>query len=472
MARYVYERLSDTAARLVAEEKSRRFLHSAAVLVFDAGPLAYSHGGVDFAALRGAIASSVARVPAYHRKLRWVPLENHPVWVDDPEFRLDYHVRHTSLPRPGTLQQLRKVAARIQAQRLDRSRPLWEYWVVEGLEGGRFAIIAKTHMALLEDAGVDAMQLMLRPEADALYDSEAPRSAEPAPSQLELFYDEVIRQARLPRRAWRAAREAIEADREPRPGFRERLDSAARLLGYSLASRHDLPMSGPVGPHRVVEFLELPLEVTQRVRKRLGGSLLDVVVTTLAGAVGRYLSRHYVNPATLDFRVSTPVARGDDPAGRSAAEWVFELPIWESDAGRRHARVREILRAENEATPGARARDLFPAHDWAESSTPVATARVLAEPARVPVRIGVLPGPEVPLYLRGARLDECYGFLPLSGRAGLGVSVFAYEGRLCWGLNADFDRMPDLSRFSDALRRSYRELERAAEERPALVRVS
>jgi hypothetical protein len=139
---------------------------------------------------------------------------------------------------------------------------------------------------------------------------------------------------------------------------------------------------------------------------------------------------------------------------------------------KRFKRVQEILRAENERLPAARSRDLFPLNDLAESGMPAATARVFAEPSRVPVRIGVLPGPPQPLYLRGAKLEECYGHIPLSGRAGLGVSVFAYQGELCWGLNADYDRMPDLSRFSEALRQSFRELERVADDRPALVRVS
>ncbi len=472
MARYTYDRLSPAAARLVSDESSRRLGHSGAALIFDTGPLAYSHGGVDFAALRGAIASCIARAPDYHRKLSRIPLENHPVWVDDHEFRLDYHVRHTSLPRPGSLQQLRRVAARIQAQRLDRSRPLWEYWVVEGLEGGRFALLTKTHYALIEDSGVDALQLLLTPNADAAYESTAPFSARPAPSALELFYDEVIFQARLPRRAWQMLRESFQPSREGPRQLRERMDAAARLLGFTLASRHDLPMSGPAGPHRIVDYLKLPLDVTHRVRRALGGSLLDVVVTTLAGAVGRYLSLHYVNPATLDFRVSTPVMLGDDPSGGSVGEWVFELPIWESDVSKRFKRVQEILRAENERLPAARSRDLFPLNDLAESGMPAATARIFAEPSRVPLRIGMLPGPPQPLYLRGAKLKECYAHVPLSGRAGLGISVFAYEGELCWGLNADYDRMPDLSRFSEALRQSFRELERVAADRPALVRVS
>jgi WS/DGAT/MGAT family acyltransferase len=472
MARYSYERLSPEAARLLGDENSRRLGHAGATLIFDAGPLAYSHGGVDFSALRGAIASRIAQAPGYHRKLSRIPLENHPVWNDDDEFRLDYHVRHTSLPRPGSLQQLRKVAARIQAQRLDRSRPLWEYWIVEGLEGGRFALLTKTHYALIHDTGVDALQLLLTPDANAAYENEVPFSPRPAPSGLELFYDEVISQARLPRRGWRMLRELFESDREAPRQLRERMDAAARLLGYSLASRHDLPMSGPAGPHRIVDYLKLPMDVTERVRRALGGSLLDVVVTTLAGAVGRYLSLHYMNPATLDFRVSTPVALDEDPSGGSIGEWIFELPIWESDATKRFKRVQQILRAEHELVPAARSRDLFPVDDLAQSSLPAATARVLASPSPVPVRIGVLPGPPQPLYLRGAKLEECYGHIPLSGRAGLGVSVFSYEGQLCWGLNADYDRMPDLSRFSEALRQSFRELERVADERPALVRVS
>ncbi|MBW2360517.1 MAG: DUF1298 domain-containing protein [Deltaproteobacteria bacterium] len=472
MARYTYDRLSPAAARLLGDESSRRLGHAGAALIFAAGPLAYSHGGVDFAALRGAIASRIALAPDYHRRLRRVPLENHPVWVDDHEFRLDYHVRHTSLPRPGSLQQLRRVAARIQAQRLDRSRPLWEYWIVEGLEGGRFALLTKTHFALIEDSGVDALQLLLTPDADAAYESTEPFSARPAPSGLELFYDEVVSQARLPRRGWQLLREAFRPSREGPRQLREHLDAAARLLGYTLASRHDLPMSGPAGPHRIVDYVKLPLEVTDRVRRVLGGSLLDVVVTTLAGAVGRYLSHHYVNPATLEFRVSTPVMLSDDPSGGSIGEWVFELPIWESDASKRFKRVREILRAEHESVPAARSRDLFPVDDLAQSGMPAAAARVMAEPSLVPVRIAVLPGPPQPLYLRGAKLEECFSHIPLSGRAGLGVSVFVYEGELCWGLNADYDRMPDLSRFSEALRRSFRELERVADERPALVRVS
>ena len=167
MPRAFYERPSPDAAGLVEGESSRRFGHLGTLLIFDAGPLAWSHGGVDFSAIRAAIEGAIAGAPHYRRKLSWIPLEGHPVWVDDHEFRLDYHVRHTSLPRPGSLQQLCRVAARVQSQRLDRSRPLWEYWVVEGLEGDRFAILTKTHLALVQDAGAAALQALLTPDPDA-----------------------------------------------------------------------------------------------------------------------------------------------------------------------------------------------------------------------------------------------------------------------------------------------------------------
>lgn len=472
MARTDYERLSPQAALMVRGESSRRFLHSGSTLIFDAGPLAYSHGGVDFSAIRGAIASRIARVPHYHRRLQRIPIENHGVWIDDTEFRLDYHVRHTSLPRPGSLQQLRRVAARIQGQRLDRSRPLWEYWIVEGLEGGRFALITKTHYALVHDAGTDALPLLLSPDPAALYESAAPYRPKPPPTRLELLYDEVVRGARLPRRIWRLTRESLRPGDEWPDSFRERMDKTARMLGYTLASRHDLPMSGPVGPHRTVDYVALPLKVAGRVQRALGGSLLDVVLTTLAGGLRRYLSQHFVSPATLDFRVSMPIALGSDPTGRSVGEWVFALPVWESDPAKCYERVQAVREAEHERAPAVMARDLFPLHEMAESALAAATSRVLSRPARVPVRITWFPGPKQPLYLRGARLEECFGHVPLSGRAGLGVSVFGYGDGLFWGLNADFDRMPDLGRLSEGLRQSFRELERLADARPALVRVS
>jgi WS/DGAT/MGAT family acyltransferase len=249
MAHYTYERLSSAAAALLREETSRRYSHSGTILVFESGPLGHPDGGVDFEAIRSAIESRLHLVPGYRRKLRWIPIEKHPVWVDDHEFNIAYHVRHTSLARPGGRVQLRTTAARLQAQRLDRSRPLWEYWVVEGLEGGRFALLAKTHNALLEGAGADLLQLLLSPDPEAEDPEPPPYRARPIPSTAELLWQETVRQARLPRRAverWRGL--ASDIDELPRV-LRHRADRFARMLGYSLPGVRETPLNGPIGPH-------------------------------------------------------------------------------------------------------------------------------------------------------------------------------------------------------------------------------
>ncbi|HJO22961.1 MAG: wax ester/triacylglycerol synthase family O-acyltransferase [Myxococcota bacterium] len=472
MPRTSYERLSSDAAALIADESSRRFGHLGTLLIFDAGPLAWSHGAVDFSAVRAAIDASLAGVPHYRRKLSWIPLERYPVWVDDDEFRLDYHVRHTSLPQPGSFQQLRKVAARIQSQRLDRSRPLWEYWVVEGLEGDRFAILTKTHLALIQDAGTDALQALLKPDPNAPVEDTPPHRPQPAPAAAELFYEEVVRKARLLRRTWGWMREAVATDPWTRT-LRGQLDRAAQLLGYTVAERHELPLRGPVGPHRAVDYLVLPLPVVEAVRGALGGTTLDVILATLAGAVGRYLALHYVNPTTLDLRVSLPVALEAEGGGQSVGEWTFELPVWEADPARCFARVKRARLEAQSAQSALRSADIGSVETLPTSTLPAAAARVLGSPAETTLRLATFPAPRERLYMRGARLAACFANLPLSGQAGMGVGVFSYDGALHWGINADYDRMPDLSRFTEALRQSFRALERLASERPlSLVRAS
>ena len=472
MPRTSYERLSPDAAALVTRESSRRFGHLGTLLVFDAGRLTWSHGAVDFSAIRAAVDAAISKAPHYRRKLSWIPLERHPVWVDDHEFRLDYHVRHTSLPRPGSPQQLRKVAARIQSQRLDRSRPLWEYWVVEGLEEDRFAIVTKTHLALIQDAGTDALQMLLTPDPDAPVEDTPPHRLEPVPAAAELFYEEVVRQARLPRRTWRWLRETAASDQWSR-SLREQMDRAARVLGYTLAERHELPIRGPVGPHRTVDYLMLPLPVAESVCRALNGTIQDVILTTLAGAVGRYLTLHYVNPMTLDLRVSLPVAVESADGARSVDEWTLELPAWETDPARCFARVKAARLEAESARSAVYSAEFGRAETLEASNLPVEAARILAAPGRTTLRLATFPVPREPLYLRGARLAACFANLPLSGRSGLGVSVFRYDESLHWGLNADYDRMPDLSRFTEALRQSFRALERLASERPlSLVRAS
>jgi hypothetical protein len=206
------------------------------------------------------------------------------------------------------------------------------------------------------------------------------------------------------------------------------------------------------------------------VRRAFGGSVLDVVLATLAGGVARYLRDHFVNPATLDFRVAVPVGlRGDRGAG--VGEWVLDLPLWEPDPLRRCERIRQQTTALQQERPALSGRSLFPADAWTHSALPAHGARALALRAPVHLRIAHVPGPEAPLYLRGARLAECYGSLPLADNCGLAIAVYGYDGQLFWGLNADFDRVRDLERMSEGLRRAHRELLRVADQRHPLALV-
>lgn len=167
MARVYYEALNDDGAAKLASESSRRRCHSGMILIFETGVLASREGGVDFARIRDVVASHLPDLPRLRSKLRRVPIEGHPVWVDDPEFDLDYHLRHSALPRPGNREQLCKTISRIGASRLDRSRPLWECWVLEGLEGGRFALVFKIHQALDRLEGSTCCARSSRPRRSA-----------------------------------------------------------------------------------------------------------------------------------------------------------------------------------------------------------------------------------------------------------------------------------------------------------------
>ena len=473
MARYAYERLSHESSALLEAESSRSVGHAATVLVFEAGPLAREGGGVDFDAIRSAIEARLHEVPIYRRKLRRIPLENHPIWVDDREFNLDYHLRHTGLARPGGMAQLQRVAARVQAQRLDRSRPLWECWVLEGLEAGRFALIVKQHLVLAE-AGGDLLQALLSADPRDRFEPPPPFAPRPMPSAAELVRDEVLRQFRLPQKALRRVREFLRGA-DPLLELERRAHAVAHLLGYSIRRVRETPLSGPPGPHRRFETLVLPLDDAKLVHGALGGSLHDVLLATVAGAVGAYFRARHMNPAVLDFRAAVPVSLRTGTRNEGVGEWILDLPIWERDPVARLARIRESTAARNRESPALGARALHSVTKWTGSRLLAQGARAMSDRTPVNVRIANVPGPQAPVHLRGARLVDAYGIVPIGESGGLGIAVFSYDGKLCVGVNADFDRVLDLERFRELLAESFGELTGEARRRVrplALVRAS
>jgi len=477
MARYAYERLSAQDNAFLQWEGPTLPMHTSALQIFDAGPLAADGGGIDFAAIRDHFASKLHMMPGYRQKLMWIPGENRAAWVDDRHFRLDYHVRHCALPHPGSHAQLLRLASRLMEQPLDRSRPLWETWVVEGLEGNRFALINKQHHCLLDGgAGAELMSSLLAREpttgTNGIREAAAfkPR---PVPSLNELRRDAHWRRLMTPLRAANAAFEFARDRDEVGRELREQARALRDLVACYTTPASETPINGPVGPHRRFETLEMPLELLMEVRRELRCSANDVVLAIVAGALRDFMIGRRVSLGDLDFRVSTPVdvRRPDESGafGNRVSSWIVPLPLGEADPLVRLEAIRKQTRARKRTHQADTVELLTKWLDWIPLDIQQASARATN------CIVTNVRGPGFPLYLLGARQLAVFPQPPLLANQGLAIGALSYDGKLCWGLNADADRIPDLVELVAGLERSLGVLAEAAGVRdpaqPALRRL-
>jgi WS/DGAT/MGAT family acyltransferase len=467
MPRYAYERLTALDNSFLLLEKPNSYMHVASTLIFEAGPLRRPEGGIDVDAIREATAAALPQIPRYRQKLKYIPVENHPVWVDDDRFNLDYHLRHTALPKPGSVAQLKALSARIMQQHLDRSRPLWEMWVVEGLEGDRFALISKVHHCMVDGvSGVDLLNTQLRTTPDRSIPDPVPYFPRPAPSGLELLRHELLRRAALPLAALRDARDFVREASDARMEIAVRLRAVAETLGTTLRRASDTPLNRPIGPHRRFDWLAMDVAEIKEVRRAFGGSLNDVVLTVVTGAVRRFLERRGVSPKGLDFRVMAPVSvRSADERGRlgnRVSAWMIDLPVSLPDPRQQLERIAAKTRELKESKQAVGADVLTQVADWTPSNLLALGARNATRLLPFNMVVTNVPGPQVPMYLLGARMLEAYPHVPLADRLGLGIALLSYDGRIGWGFNADYDAVPDLDRFVDDVRSAFGEMREAA----------
>jgi len=475
MSGFAYEPLSASDNTFLELENGGAHMHIAATSIFDAGSLANVAGGVDIEKIRAYVGSRLHLIPRYRQRLAYVPFGRLPVWIDDEHFNLAYHVRHTSLPRPGSIEQLKLLAGRIQSQRIDRAKPLWEFWVVEGLEEGhRFAVIQKTHHCMIDGmSGVDLMAVLLSPFASPVFE-EGPRFVpRPAPTAPALALAE----------AWRGVSEPVGAlmslsSRLGDPGgiVRDVLDGVegiAETLTSTARPASGTPWNKAIGPHRRFDWLTLDLSEIKAVKNVLGGTVNDVVLATVAGAVRRFLLRRGIDPDELRIRANVPVSvRGADERGslgNRIALWMTDLPVDEDDAIARLERVRVTTHRLKESKQALGAQVLASVSD-------MTTWRLLATAAKLSMRsrpfnlvVTNVPGPQIDLHLLDAPLREIYPMVNLLENQGLGVALFSYAGTLHWGVLADWDLVPDLDVFVAALRKSFEELRSAALEQAAMI---
>jgi diacylglycerol O-acyltransferase len=466
LARLYYERLSDESAGYLDQEHSRRRAHVTMIAIFDSGPLATEAGGINFDRIKQIVSMRLAELPRLRSKLRRIPFDGHPVWVDDPEFHLDYHLQQSSLPRPGNHDQLCRTTARIAAAHLDRSRPLWDCWILEGLSGGRFALVLKMHKALANLEGADLLQAILSTDSEPVSVSAGRYTPRPAPSPIELFTKEVVKgwspSRRVLARGFRFARQPRQAVRH----MQNQAKSVLHVMGYRLRPAGESPFDGHLGPHRSFEIRELDLETVHEIRRSFGGSVHDSVLTILSGALRRFLIERHISPVAIDLRAVTPILDGD---GSTAHSWIVELPVWEAGPAERNGTIRDQTRRIRTDDDVAMGDAISAGSEWNASRLFAIGARALPEIEIGHVGVLQSPGPQRPLYLDGAELQECYGIFPLQDSSGLGVTVLSYSGRLFFAFNADSNLVPDLGRLAEALDAEILEIMAVvAEKGPAL----
>jgi len=463
LASSYYERLSALDNSFLLLERPNAYMHVASTQVYDAGPLALKGGGIQADAIKKLTAALLFRIPRYRQKLEWIPFQQRAVWRDDEKFNLDYHIRHTALPRPGTEAQLKRLSARIMQQHLDRNRPLWEMWIVEGLEGNRFAIISKAHHCMIDGvSGVDLMNILMSPKPEQPIPEEPDYVPREAPNGSQLLRDELLRRLSLPIEVAKDANRFIQEAEDVRQETLIRIRALAETLGGSLRRVSTTPFNHPIGPHRRFDWLTMDLAELKAMRRVLGGSLNDLVLATVTGAVRRFLIHRRVDPSIIHFRAMTPVSvRSETESGKlgnRVSAWLAELPVEEPDPQKRLQIIRKRTQELKKSKSAVAANLLTRVVDWSSSTILALGARNVTRLLPFNMVVTNVPGPQLPLYTLGARMLEVFPHVPLVDNLGLGVALMSYDGKLCWGFNADYDLVPDLDRFVTNIVESFEEL--------------
>ncbi|MBV8219458.1 MAG: wax ester/triacylglycerol synthase family O-acyltransferase, partial [Solirubrobacterales bacterium] len=306
MAQRHLDRLSSIDASFLHQEGPASHMHIGGVLIFQGPP-------PDFAAFVNHIRSRLHLVPRYRQKLATPPFETgRQLWVDDPDFNIEYHVRHTALPAPGTEEQLFLLAARIASQQLDRTKPLWENWLVEGLEGDRWALISKTHHSLVDGvSGVDLATVLL--DLEPTPPKQPPAALEPwqphrEPSSVELVAAGI--RGMVGAAAGMVGRGASAATRPASSlgKLRDAAEGVGEIAWAGLNPAPETPLNVEIGPHRRYAVVRHQLADYRAVKTALGGTVNDVVLTVVSGALARWLESRGVRTEGLEMRALVPVS--------------------------------------------------------------------------------------------------------------------------------------------------------------------
>jgi WS/DGAT/MGAT family acyltransferase len=457
------DRLSSVDASFLHQEGRESHMHVGAVLIFEGPPPARE----DFLA---QIDSRLHLVPRYRQKLAFPRFEmGRPLWIDDPRFNIEYHVRHTALPSPGGIAQLRLLAGRIFSQRLDRSKPLWETWLVQGLEDNRFALITKTHHALVDGvSGVDLATVLfdMSPVPSEIGPAEDDWTPSPEPTQAELIAEGVKGAVRTPFEVGAGLVKAVQDPGSTLRSAREAAEGLGEILWAGLNPAPETPLNVPIGPHRRVWWQRSSLDDFRAIKNSLGGTVNDVVLAVVSGALGRWLRTRGVRTEGLELRALVPVSvrasGAEHELGNQIAAMRGPLPVYATDPVDRLKIVQESMGHLKQSKQALGAEVISGLNDFAPPTLLAQASRLNFSTRLFNLIVTNVPGPQFPLYLLGRELQELAPIAFLPQDHALAVAIMSYNGYVDFGLLGDYDAMPDLDVFADYLDDALAELMEAA----------
>jgi diacylglycerol O-acyltransferase / wax synthase len=463
------DRLSAIDASFLAQERESSHMHVGALVIFSGPPPSHDE-------LIEHVESRLHLVPRYRQKLAESPLETgRPFWVDDPRLNMHYHVRHTALPRPGSEEQLRELAGRLFSQRLDRSKPLWELWLVQGLEAGegeseeRFALISKTHHSMVDGvSGVDIATVLfdLVREPDEQPRAEGGWTPHPEPSAAELVAKNVVDAARRPLSLASDAARALTRPAKTAATVREAVEGVAEVAWAGLNPAPETPLNTKIGPHRRLFWVRARLEDFKQVKDSLGGTVNDVVLTVVTGALRRWLQSRGVRTEGVELRALVPVSiRTEEQHGQLGnriAAMRGPLPVYVADPVERLRVVSEAMQGLKESKQALGAEVIAGVQEFAPPTLLAQASRLNFSTRLFNLIVTNVPGPQFPLYLLGRELKEIVPIAFLPENHALAIAIMSYNGGIDFGLLADYDTLPDVDEVGALVEDSLDELLEAA----------
>jgi diacylglycerol O-acyltransferase / wax synthase len=439
------DRLTAIDASFLHQEGPTSHMHVGALAFFEGPP-------PPFTEVLDTLRGRLHLVPRYRQKLAIPPAgTGRPLWVDDPSFSIEYHVRHTALPHPGSEEQLLLLAGRIFSQQLDRSKPLWEMWMVEGLDDGGFALITKTHHAMIDGiAGVDIAQVIfdLGPVPTEIPHPDEPWEPARTPTGAQVLAAGTLGLLRTGVRTAAAAAALATRPAEALRSAREAVEGLSEVAWAGLNPAPPTPLNVEIGPHRRYRIVRNDLADFKAVKDAFGGTVNDVVLTVVSGALRSWLHSRGRRTEGLELRALVPVSiRTHDQRGTTGnriAAMRGPLPVYVEDPIVRLRTVKAGMDGLKESKQAIGAEVLANVQNFAPPTILAQASRLNFSTRLFNLIVTNVPGPQFPLYACGRQMLEAFPFVPIAGHVRIGIAIFSYNGMLNFGVTGDYDTAPDI----------------------------